>query len=142
MIAEGSGEVRHKLREQWRRQLHGEFTNQARRDSAKLRASQYDAGQTSLAIKIYQEASTEGRAVMTGAACSTAFYGKRKFGEPENTCSWCHRQVVADWHHLAWCCSGILMNNQRPPIPMASKSRHSGLRRTTGALRMQRLHRR
>ena len=56
-------------------------------------------------------------------ACSTAFYGKRKFGEPENTCSWCHRQVVADWHHLAWCCSGILMNNQRPPIPMASESR-------------------
>ena len=117
VVAERCKEVQHKLRDQWRRQLHSAFTQQNRRDSAGLRGWRFHAGQVGTAIRLYQEASTEGRAVLTGAALSTAFCGKRKFGAPETVCPWCQDETVPDWHHLAWCCPGVPMADQRPQIP-------------------------
>lgn len=64
------------IRESWRRQHFCAFLAQPRRDSAMLQEVEYDEKITSMTRKIYTRSSAHGRAVMTGAANSTAVDGK------------------------------------------------------------------
>ncbi|CAE7534981.1 infB [Symbiodinium sp. CCMP2456] len=76
MIEDAVGEVQHKLRDQWHRQLHALSGSvaQGRRPATGL-AIPY--GKVGDAVKLFQTASTEAHAVMNGTAPSSAYYGKK-----------------------------------------------------------------
>ena len=48
------------------------------------------------------------RAVLTGAACSAAFYTKSSGGDVWPGCRFCHSETeVFNWEHLCWRCPGF-----------------------------------
>ena len=118
--------IAHCIRAQWRDMLLRRFRESRRRDSSQLQGWFPSASSTRLAIRLYQEAPAEGKAVMSGAACSTALYDMRKTGGVDPTCRWCLTPTVADWDHLVWSCPAMLGCDQRPPCPLDPATRRLG----------------
>ena len=102
--------MEHKIRAQWRQQLHESFVQADRRDSRALAHWTLSEDQVRKAIPMYQDAGSDGKAVMLGAAHSTAFYQKRKYGH------------VVQWEHLVWHCTGLVGVENRPPRPLADEA--------------------
>eukprot|EP00438_Fugacium_kawagutii_P020170 Skav220546 [mRNA] locus=scaffold761:61654:62358:- [translate_table: standard] len=98
----------HKFRESWRRFHFEQFLSQNRRDSNMLRGQvSYDSKSCKLARSLYESSDNHGRAVLVGAALSTAVYCRiRKELVPLN-CAWCNQEEAADWDHLVWRCPGF-----------------------------------
>ena len=118
--------IAHCIRAQWRDMLLRRFRESGRRDSSQLQGWLPSANRTCLAIRMYQEAPAEGKAVISGAACSTAFYDMRRTGGVDPTCRWCLTPTVADWDHLVWNCPAMLGCDQRPPCPLDPATRRLG----------------
>ena len=72
--------MEHKVRAQWRQQLHETFLQADRRDSRALGHWAFSEAQVRKAIPLYQDAGSDCKSVMLGAAHSTAFCQKRKYG--------------------------------------------------------------
>ena len=121
------GHVDHAVRTQWRRMLHARFCAAERRDARALTHWQFNEAQTKKAIQLYQGATAEGKAVMLGAAHSTAFYDKRRFPQASATCRWCRTDVVPCWDHLVWQCLGLSCADLRPDdVPRPGVTRRLG----------------
>ena len=76
----------HLIREAWREHLFHQFTQANRRDARHLRDWQYDESIYKQARELYQRGDSSAKAVMIGAAHSTAFYQKRKFDIVQAEC--------------------------------------------------------
>ncbi|CAE7662478.1 infB [Symbiodinium sp. CCMP2592] len=113
--ADRIGAIAHRLRAQWRQQQLAGFIASGRRDAARMQGWNPGAAVVSCAVKLYQQAPAEGKAVLSGAACSTAYYEVRKTGSASSTCTWCGAPVAATWEHLAWHCPAML--GERPARP-------------------------
>ncbi|CAE7261621.1 pol [Symbiodinium necroappetens] len=109
--------IAHRIRAQWRSQLLEQFRASGRRDATQLAGWRPGTASVRLAIKLYQAAPAERKAVLSGAACSTAYYQKRQTGGAAQQCVWCGAAVAADWEHLAWQCSAMLDGAERPARP-------------------------
>lgn len=97
--------VLHKVRESWRRSLFAEFLSQKRRDSNLLRQQVgYDHMSCKVARCLYESSGNHGRAVLVGAALSSAVYCRIRKEPVPFHCSWCNQQEAADWDHLVWHC--------------------------------------
>ena len=114
--------MEHKIRAQWRQQLHEGFVQADRRDSRALAHWTFSEDQVRKVIPMYQDAGSDGKAVMLGAAHSTAFYQKRKYGHVVQSCPWSARMVAPDWEHLVWHCTGLVGLENRPPRPLADEA--------------------
>ena len=125
-VNEAAGSLEHKIRAQWRQQLHEDFVQAERRDSRALRLWNFSEAQVRKAIPMYQMAGSDCKAVMLGAAHSTAFYQKRKFGQVAQSCPWCGARAAPDWDHLAWQCNGMPGVEDRPPAPLHAPQRRLG----------------
>ena len=112
-LADTTGQVDHAVRTQWRR-MHARFCAAERRDARALTHWQFHEGQTKKAILLYQSATAEGKAVMLGAAHSTAFYDRRRLHRTGAPCKWCREDVIPCWDHLTWRCQGLSCADLRP----------------------------
>ena len=121
---EGPAKWHHLIRESWRLQQHTAFLNSSRRDSVLLQGWIYDETACQKARQLFEHATSHERAVMVGAAHSSAYYQKRKRGAANNVCTKCGQNVVPDWHHLAWECAHF--HTQRPPRPQSAVQRRLG----------------
>ncbi|CAE7729929.1 unnamed protein product, partial [Symbiodinium necroappetens] len=126
LLADEPAKADHKVRNQWRKTLFQEFCSASRRDSQMLRRWRFNEKQIAQARVLYQGASQEGRAVMLGAAHSTAFYRKQRDGDELQGCSKCGCNVVPSWEHLVWECTGIHGVEDRPVRPAASEANRLG----------------
>ena len=126
LLAEEPAKADHKVRNQWRKTLFQEFCSASRRDSQMLRRWRFNEKQVAQARVLYQGASQEGRAVMLGAAHSTAFYRKQRDGDELQGCSKCGCNVVPSWEHLVWECTGIHGVEDRPVRPAATEANRLG----------------
>jgi hypothetical protein len=65
---------------------------------------------------LFESRNFHGKAVLVGAACSTAFYQKEKHGPVavQNHCLWCRCSFVPSWDHLCWQCS--FFSETRPDV--------------------------
>ena len=115
-LTEGPAAADHKVRLQWRKHLFRRFVGANRRDSQALAAWIFNEKQVEGARRLYKAAAQDGKAVLVGAALSTAFYRKQKPGVDLCGCEWCGMHVVPSWDHLVWHCSGM---------PQASAARGS-----------------
>lgn len=118
--------MEHKVRAQWRQQLHETFLQADRRDSRALGHWAFSEAQVRKAIPLYQDAGSDCKSVMLGAAHSTAFYQKRKYGHVAPSCPWCTQAVAPDWEHLVWHCTGLVGVENRPPRPLAAEASRLG----------------
>ena len=85
--------VLHKVRESWRRSLFAEFLSQKRRDSNLLRQQVgYDHMSCKVARCLYESSGNHGRAVLVGAALSSAVYCRIRKEPVPFHCSWCNQQ--------------------------------------------------
>ncbi|CAE7224148.1 unnamed protein product [Symbiodinium natans] len=109
------GRVVHALREAHRRRLFDLFLARDRRDSRLLQHVNYDEQQVRAASRLYAQAGGHQRAVMHGAALSTAVYGVIRDGFAPPRCEWCMQWVVPSWEHLVWNCA--FFSRGRPPRP-------------------------
>lgn len=114
----------HQLREVWRRALFNSFLSHSRRDSRSLNAAgvRDNEQQVTLTRKIYFSASSDERAVLSGAANSSAVYQKIQAGQVTNHCPWCSGATVADWDHVWWECPCLCSGRPtRPHDPLADR---------------------
>eukprot|EP00439_Symbiodinium_sp_Y106_P021981 s2417_g2.t1 len=79
-LTEGPAAADHKVRLQWRKHLFRRFVGANRRDSQALAAWIFNEKQVEGARRLYKAAAQDGKAVLVGAALSTAFYRKQKPG--------------------------------------------------------------
>ena len=119
-----SKNVAHQLRETWRKNLFDSFLAHSRRDSRTLNAAGvvYNEKRVALTRRLYFSASSDQRAVLTGAANSNAVYQKIQAGQVTNHCPWCNGATVADWNHVCWerpCFSSD--RPRRPHDPLADR---------------------
>lgn len=96
--------VLHQVRESWRRCKWDNFLNKNRRDSRMLHEIPFDGQRYKLAAKQFAQGSNHTRAVLTGAANSTAVYQVIFEGDTHPNCTWCGEAVVPSWDHLCWSC--------------------------------------
>ena len=108
-------EIRHWLRESWRRIKWNMFINSQRRDTAGLTERSYDEFVCKATRKAFHETDSHGRAVLVGAPCSDAMFDIIGGQNPPSFCTWCSQNVCSTWHHLAWECKAFCKT--RPPIP-------------------------
>ena len=124
--ADTTGQVDHAVRTQWRR-MHARFCAAERRDARALTHWQFHEGQTKKAILLYQSATAEGKAVMLGAAHSTAFYDRRRLHRTGAPCKWCREDAIPCWDHLTWRCQGLSCADLRPnAVPRRAVTRRLG----------------
>ena len=64
----------------------------------------FDGRRYKLAAKQFAQGSNHTRAVLTGAANSTAVYQVIFEGDTHPNCTWCGEAVVPSWVHLCWSC--------------------------------------
>lgn len=117
-----SKNVAHQLREIWRKSLFVSFLAHSRRDSRALSDAGvvYNEKQVASTRRLYFSASSDQRAVLTGAANSNAVYQKIQSGQVIPFCPWCEHAVVADWNHVCWDCPSFCDNRpSRPGDPLA-----------------------
>ena len=117
-----SKNVAHQLREIWRKSLFVSFLAHSRRDSRALSDAGvvYNEKQVASTPRLYFSASSDQRAVLTGAANSNAVYQKIQSGQVIPFCPWCEHAVVADWNHVCWDCPSFCDNRpSRPGDPLA-----------------------
>ena len=114
----------HLIRESWRRCLHHQYLRSARREAHTMRHWTYREPHCQMARTLYDESTStpHHRAVLTGAAHSTAYYQKRRHGRV-GTCPFCHTNQVPSWHHCCWECPHFL---PRPPTPHTSSALRLG----------------
>jgi len=93
----------HKLRESWRRTLFNKFLSSSRRDAAAIGHPVYDEKRVQLAIHMFRDLGTHGRAVMMGQVISDARFDVM-LRRPIQDCKWCNAGVTPSWEHLAWQC--------------------------------------
>ena len=122
-IGNNLNQFQHQLRETWRLQKWKAFINSDRRDAAQLRGLPYNGRRLQRARMLFQRGDGHQRAVMCGAALSTAFYEKRVSGAPSATCAWCGAEEPAGWDHLVWRCSAF---QGRPVQPRDGLQRRLG----------------
>ena len=95
LVSDNIDQIMHKVRNSWRRLRWNSFLNKGRRDSAILAHFGFNISRYKLAAKAFQFGDNHVRAVLTGAANSSALYqvvldGQTKVGG----CDWCHRNDV------------------------------------------------
>lgn len=97
----------HWIRESWRCNLFNSWLNTKRRDAMAVRQNaRYDEERCKMTRTMFEACNSHGKAVLVGAACSTAFYQKVKHGGiVQNFCHWCQSSLVPSWDHLCWQCS-------------------------------------
>ena len=108
-------EIRHWLRESWRRIKWNMFINSGRRDTESLTERNYDECVCKATRKAFHQTDSHGRAVLVGAPCSDAMYEIIGGHNPLAFCAWCNQSVCPTWHHHAWEC--IAFRETRPPVP-------------------------
>ena len=118
--------IAHRIRAQWREQLLGQFRASGRRDAAQLGAWRPGSSSIRLAVQLYQTATAKGKAVLCGAACSTAYYEKRREGSVAPRCGWCGAPTPAGWEHLVWHCDAMDGSAMRPAMPHDPAARRLG----------------
>ena len=119
----------HKVHNSWRRLRWTSSLNKGRRDSAILAHFGFNFSRYKLAAKDFQVGDNHVRAVLAGAANSSALYQVVLDGHTKVGCDWCHRNDdVSSWRHLGFrlgvpvllltrgrravaliCCSGALV---------------------------------
>ena len=105
LVSDNIDQIMHKVRNSWRRLRWNSFLNKGRRDSAILGHFGFNISRYKLAAKAFQVGDNHVRAVLTGAANSSALYQVVLDGHTKVGCDWCHRSdVVPSWHHLGWEC--------------------------------------
>ena len=61
-----------------------------------------------MTAKVFAAGNGDVRAVLTGAACSAAFYTKASGGDVCPGCRFCDGETeVSNWEHLCWRCPGF-----------------------------------
>ena len=105
----------HQVREPWRDQRYQAFLNSDWRDANMLQAVGYNPERLSRARTLSQNGNGHHKAVLCGAALSTAYYEMRRHGMASRACRWCGAQEPAGWDHLAWRCQA--MGGGRPREP-------------------------
>lgn len=114
----------HFVRESWRHKSFREFIFSERRDAAVIRASEPYKETCQLARRLFQDSNGHGKAVLIGAAASTAYYQMQRTGVVETFCFWCKKNVVPSWDHLCWQCDAF--QETRPEIPDSIMQRRLG----------------
>ena len=115
----------HKIRESWRRWNFQKILAQNRRDSRVLSNQVYHPLSCQLARTLYEGSGNHGRAVLVGAALSTAVYHRIRNEEVPNLCPWCNTEQAPDWDHLVWHCANF--QHTRPArIPVSLLKRRLG----------------
>ena len=105
LVSDNIDQIMHKVRNSWRRLRWISFLNKGRRDSAVLAHFGFNISRYKLAAKAFQVGDNHDRAVLTGAANSSALYQVVIDGQTKVGCDWCHRSdVVSSWRHLGWEC--------------------------------------
>ncbi len=108
-------EIRHWLRESWRRIKWNMFISSGRRDTEELTEESYDECVCKATRKAFHQTDSHGRAVLVGAPCSDAMFDIIGGQNPPSFCTWCSQNVSPTWHHHAWECKAF--RKTRPPIP-------------------------
>lgn len=66
----------------------------------------FNESRCKLVAKAFEEGDNHVRAVLTGAANSSAVYQVISYGHTKVGCEWCQQDdVVSSWYHLGWECS-------------------------------------
>ena len=110
----------HQVRESLRRSQWDDWKKQNRRDSHLLRPDvSYCEIQVTAARKMFSCTTTgHERAVMLGAALSSACYDRMRKQEIRQTCPFCCQQIPPVWDHLSWHCTSETLSNGRPDRPV------------------------
>eukprot|EP00439_Symbiodinium_sp_Y106_P050583 s2417_g6.t1 len=114
------------MRVQWRRMLFQKFCDANRRDSHALAGWVFNERQVEGARRLYKESAQDGRAVLVGAALSTAFYRKQHHDVELRGCDHCGQNVVPSWEHLVWECPGVPNAAERPTRPVTAAAARLG----------------
>ena len=124
--AERTDAADHKMRVQWKRMLFQKFCDANRRDSHALAGWVFNERQVDGARRLYKESAQDGRAVLVGAALSTAFYRKQHHDVELRGCVHCGQSVVPSWEHLVWECPGVPNAAERPTRPVTAAAARLG----------------
>lgn len=115
----------HGIRETWRFTHFSAWLKSKRRDATALRGFVfYDEERFKLTRQMFESQNGHGKAVMVGAACSTAMYQSLRLGAVDNFCPWCQEPSVPAWDHLCWYCGAF--DEVRPAIPQDLMQRRLG----------------
>lgn len=116
----------HCIRESWRRRQFLEWQQQNRRDSHLFSECVYSEPQIAAARRLFESTTGHGRAVLIGAANSTAVYTKMRKQPVSQSCPFCHAEVPPVWEHLVWHCRAPVLAEGRPEPPLDELHRRFG----------------